>query len=650
MSVTEQVTTADGVVRGGRGRRVMYWRSLPYAAPPVGDLRFRAPQPVQPWTDVRDATYFRAAGIQSSFGVRLGPRKLQEMSEDSLTLNVVAPVTPAVRPRPVMVFIHGGGNLFGTSALRLYAGVQLAADGDVIMVSINYRLGAFGYADFSEFSTPESPYDTNAGLRDQIAALRWVQTNIAEFGGDPGNVTIFGESAGAHAVLSLMATPSAAGLFHRGIAQSAPADWGLTTAEAREFARRVLAELRIAPEDANRALREADPHDIRRAFNRASNAAMAECPGFFPAAPVADGELLPYTPIDAFAGGHAHPVPLIIGTCRNEGALFNRFTDTLPTRPERLKRALSVAGPDYYPRVFSTYSGFPGEAAAIRAGGDYFFWRPSLEVMAAHSRQAPTYAYRYDFAPRLLQWYKLGATHATDLLPTFGAVYEPWSRALTVGGSRRGLLAVTRQIQDNWLEFARTGEPLPVWPRYTEQERSTLIIDDPGRVEQDPDSVQRKLWAGVRAPQLVPAGAAPAAAGAAAPEGEAAGDGTLLGKISPENAETAPAGAAATVVEKLADGLEESADEADRKAETGDPSTREASRAPTTGKDAGPTAATGREPEPGSVTEPTPETAGEAEPDNGTETVGEAEPDNVAEPAAGSQVADPDESERKSAG
>ncbi|WP_459548083.1 carboxylesterase/lipase family protein [Nocardia sp. X0981] len=506
MSVTEQITTADGIVRGVRGRRVMYWRSLPYAAPPVGDLRFRAPQPVRPWTDVRDATYFRAAGIQPSFGVRLGPRTLQEMSEDSLTLNVVAPAAPAVRPRPVMVFIHGGGYLFGTSALRLYSGVQLAADGDVIVVTINYRLGPFGYADFSEFSTPESPYDSNLGLRDQIAALRWVQTNIAEFGGDPGNVTIFGESAGAHAVLSLMATPAAAGLFHRGIAQSPPADWGLTVTESREFARRVLDNLGVSPAEANRALREVDPHDIRRAFNRASNAVMTEYPGFFPAAPVADADLLPRIPIDAFTEGHTHRVPLIIGTCREEGALFNRFADNLPTRPERLKRALASAGPGLYPRIFSLYPGFPGQAAAIRAGGDYFFWRPSLAVMEGHSRHTPTYAYRYDFAPRLFQLYKLGATHATDLLPTFGAVYEPWSRALTVGGSRRGLLTVTRQFQDNWLHFARTGTPLPSWPAYTEQERSTLIIDAPSRVEHDPEAELREFWTGVRAPLLAPAG------------------------------------------------------------------------------------------------------------------------------------------------
>lgn len=579
MSVTEQITTADGIVRGVRGRRVMYWRSLPYAAPPVGDLRFRAPQPVQPWTGVRDATYFRAAGIQPSFGVRLGPRTLQEMSEDSLTLNVVAPAAPAVRPRPVLVFIHGGGYLFGTSALRLYSGVQLAADGDVLVVTINYRLGAFGYADFSEFSTPESPYDSNLGLRDQIAALRWVQANIAEFGGDPGNVTVFGESAGAHAVLSLMATPAAAGLFHRGIAQSPPADWGLTVSESREFARRVLDELGISPADANRALREVDPHDIRRAFNRASNAAMTEYPGVFPAAPVADGDLLPRIPIDAFAEGHAHRVPLIIGTCREEGALFDRFTDTLPTRPERLKRALSFAGPDLYPRLFSHYPGFPGQATAIRAGGDYVFWRPSLTVMAGHSRHAPTYAYRYDFAPRLFQLYKLGATHATDLLPTFGAVYEPWSRVLTVGGSRRGLLSVTRQFQDNWLHFARTGTPLPSWPAYTERERSTLVIDAPGRVENDPEAGLRELWTGVRAPLLVPAGKRADAPARTSDEPAGTADGAdadvpPVGNIDDSSRQDPIAGTAVRITEAVATVAEEAG------REPADPGSAEAKKSP----------------------------------------------------------------------
>ncbi|MBF6081987.1 carboxylesterase/lipase family protein [Nocardia cyriacigeorgica] len=502
MVASTDVTTADGVVRGRRGRRVVRWRSIPYAAAPVGELRFRAPRPVQPWTGVRQATEFANAAMQHRSGAQLGARSYQPTSEDALTLNVTAPVSRGSTPLPVMVFIHGGGYLFGTSALSLYSGSRLAVGGEVIVVSLNYRLGAFGYADFGEFAGDERPFDSNLGLRDQIAALEWVRTNIAAFGGDPGNVTIFGESAGAHAVLSLLATPSAAGLFHQAIAQSAPADWALTADDARLIARRCVEALGATPETALRALSDADPYDIHRAFARAMRASLQERPGFFAAAPVVDGTLLPQAPIDAIAEGNAHRVPLIIGTCNNEGTLFAKFADyALPTTPQRLHAAID--NPEAEARVRAAYPGYPAPKSAIRAGGDFVFWRPSVEVMAGHSKYAPTYAYRYDYAPRALRLAGIGATHATDLIPVFGVADSPFGRALTAAGGRRGLVSVTRQFQDNWLRFAHTGAPLPSWPAYTEKRRSTLIIDAPSRVEHDPERARRLAWEGVRMPRLV---------------------------------------------------------------------------------------------------------------------------------------------------
>ncbi len=496
------ITTADGVVRGHRGRRVLRWRSLPYAAAPVGDMRFRAPQPVRPWSGVREATAFRFASVQHRGGARIGPRQFQPTSEDCLTLNVTAPAERSGTPRPVMVFIHGGGYVMGTSALGLYSGSRLALRGDVVVVSMNYRLGAFGYVDFSEFGTPERPFDGNLGLRDQVAALRWVRENIAAFGGDPDNVTIFGESAGAHAVLSLMATPDARGLFHRAIAQSAPADWSMTADDARLFARRCVSALGATAETAAHALSDASAHEIRRAVAKAIGTVLDERPGLFPAAPVVDGEYLPRSPIDAITAGTAQRVPLIIGTCRDEGALFARFADKLPTRPDRLRAALAEFGEEATERVLAAYPGFPAPRAAIRAGGDYVFWRPSVTVMEGHSRHAPTYAYRYDFAPRALHLAGVGATHATDLIPVFGAGDSAFGRALTAAGGRRGLATVTRQFQDNWLEFARTGTPLPSWPAYTEARRSTLVIDSPTRLEIDPDREARLAWQRIRMPSL----------------------------------------------------------------------------------------------------------------------------------------------------
>ncbi len=442
--------------------------------------------------------------MQQRDGARIGPRKPQPTSEDCLTLNVTAPAEPATAPRPVMVFIHGGGYVLGTSALRLYSGARLALRGDVIVVSFNYRLGAFGYVDFSEFATPQRPFESNLGLRDQVAALNWVQRNIAAFGGDPNNVTIFGESAGAHAVVSLLATPAAAGLFHRAIAQSAPADWSLTAEEARIFARRCLDNLGVAPEQAAQALISAGANDIRKAVDRAIGDVLWRQPGSFPAAPVVDGDFLPMDPIDAIAAGKAHAVPLIIGTNRDEATLFKRFDRTLPTTPEQLHVALSrCGGADLEKRVVAAYPGYPSRRAALRMGGDFVFWRPTVEVLEGHSRHAPTYAYRLDFAPRTVQLAGFGATHALDLIPVFGGVDSPIGRSLTAAGGYRDFLAVQREFQDNWLSFARKGEPLPSWPQYSEQRRSTRIIDSPARVEVDPDRTKRIAWQGVRVPALM---------------------------------------------------------------------------------------------------------------------------------------------------
>ncbi|WP_280501239.1 carboxylesterase/lipase family protein [Nocardia farcinica] len=501
MVATIDITTEDGVVRGRRGKRVLRWRALPYAAPPVGELRFRAPQPVRPWSGVRDATEFASASFQHRGGARIGPRVVQPTSEDSLTLNVTVPAAPAITPRPVMVFIHGGGYVMGTSALSLYSGARLAQRG-VVVVTLNYRLGAFGYVDFSQFATPSRPFDNNLGLRDQVAALEWVRRNIAAFGGDPDNVTIFGESAGAHAVLSLMAAPAARGLFHRAIAQSPPADWGLSREDAAEFARLLVGKLGVDPADAARALQELPANEIRKAADRTTAMAGRPRPGFFPICPVADGEYLPQPPLEAIRAGTAAAVPLIIGTCRDEGQLFAKFADHLPTDKDRLDRLLAAAGEDVAGRVRAAYPLYPDPRAAVRMGGDYVFWRPSVAIMEGHSRHAPTWAYRYDYAPRALKLAGIGATHATDLIPVFGAGDALFGKALTAAGGAHGMAVVTKQFQDNWVSFARTGEPLPSWPAYTEADRLTLIIDDPVRVLPDPDRQRRLAWEGVRAPSL----------------------------------------------------------------------------------------------------------------------------------------------------
>jgi para-nitrobenzyl esterase len=500
--VATEVRTADGVVRGLAGRRVLRWRSLPYAAAPVGELRLRAPQPVRPWSGVREAVEFGSVAPQHKIGARIGPRRVLPIGEDCLTLNVTAPPTPSDTPRPVLVFVHGGGYTFGTGALTLYSGARLALRGDVIVVSINYRLGALGYLDFSEFSTAARPFDSNLGLRDQVAALEWVRRNIAAFGGDPDNVTVFGESAGGHAVVSLLATPAAAGLFHRAIAQSAPADWVLNTVESRTFARRVLDKLGVAPENAATALSEVPAEELRHAMERALGKVLRQQPGSFPIAPVVDGDFLPRPPLEALAEGSAHPVPLIIGTNRDEATLFKRFDPSLPTTPDQLRQALARCGDDYENRIVAAYPGYPKPRVAVRIGGDFVFWRPSIAAAQGHSRHAPTYMYRLDYAPPAARLAGLHATHALDLIPVFGAVDTVLGRSLCPTGGYRQFLAVQNEFQENWLAFARTGKPLPSWPEYTEIRRATRIIDAPARVEVDPDNAKRIAWEGIRVPAM----------------------------------------------------------------------------------------------------------------------------------------------------
>lgn len=490
------IETADGWVRGRREGSVLRWRSIPYAAPPVGQFRWRAPQAVVSWRNVRDATRFRNASCQPPWGAGIGLGKFQPLSEDCLTLNVVAPANPSARPRPVLVFIHGGGYLMGTSALDLYSGVRLVDHGDVVFVSMNYRLGPLGYLDLSAFSTPDRPIESNLGLRDQVAALQWVQDNIAAFGGDPGNVTIFGESAGGNAVTSLMVTPAAQGLFHRAIAQSSPTHWAHDRDDSARWASTYIELLGATTSSAKEALEDATPKELGAAMMALYRRVADEIPGQFPLEPVIDGDYFPTWPVEAFRSGAAHRVPLIIGTNRRESSLFARIPDSLPTRPSMIAELFRVTDPAVQDRVIAAYPGYPNQKTALAIGSDVTFFHPSIDVAQAHSAYAPTYMYRFDFATRLLNRVGLGATHAMELMPLFGAQDGAFGRTTTILGGRSQLRSVSRQMQSQWLTFARTGKPLPSWRSYTVPERRTLIIDDPPRVVSDPRSAQRLAWEG----------------------------------------------------------------------------------------------------------------------------------------------------------
>jgi para-nitrobenzyl esterase len=279
-----RATIESGTVEGFTRDGVNRWRSIPYARPPVGPLRLRAPQPVEPWRGVRYCHGFGYCSPQQRMYTMLAPGKYQPMGEDCLTLNVVTPKRPSDQPLPVMVFIHGGGYFMGSSATPVYDGAALARKG-CVYVSVNYRLNALGCLDLSSLSNKDITIDDNLFLRDLVMALRWVRDNIAVFGGDPDNVTIFGESAGAHAVATLLAVPAAKGLFAQAISESPAAGMVRSPEIAAEYATKFASLLGARRQDGASAVMAARPADLVNAFEQLVRQGQREILGAFAAGP-----------------------------------------------------------------------------------------------------------------------------------------------------------------------------------------------------------------------------------------------------------------------------------------------------------------------------------------------------------------------------
>ncbi len=499
-----------GLVHGFRMGAARVWRAIPYAAPPVGAGRFMAPAAPLSWEDALDGRVFGAVPVQVRQPAAAGGSGRLAMGEDCLTLNVAVPDvdspgghgaqhTDGARTGglPVIVWIYGGAFTVGAGAN--YPGERLAVAAQAVVVTLNYRLGALGFLDFSQFSTPERPFESNLGLRDQIAALEWVRDNIASFGGDPGNVTVMGESAGAISVICLMSSPRARGLFHRAIAQS-PAPRAVAPREtgaqwAREFIGFLGAD--IGRGEAAAALENATTEQLLAASDALALYHQQATPGVLVHGPVVDGDVLPRSPMEVFEAGQSAPVPLLIGTNDNEGRLFQMFRvltreEMLPTSRRLLDRMFALTDPGATRRILAAYPGYPGARARAQVIGDKIFWAPTIEIADAHSRQHPTYMYRFDQStPRTRL---LGATHATELGFVFGQLGDLTN---PLGTSRAARLTSARMMR-LWGRFADEGAPERRWPAYDEQGRATMIIDGTWRVEHDPRGYRHRAWAGFR--------------------------------------------------------------------------------------------------------------------------------------------------------
>jgi para-nitrobenzyl esterase len=425
----------------------------------------------------------------------LGVGRYQPMGEDCLTLNVTTPKRRRDEPMPVMVFIHGGGYILGSSATPIYDGAALARKG-CVYVSVNYRVGALGCLDLSSLSTREVTIDDNLFLRDLVMALRWVRDNIAEFGGDPDNVTIFGESAGAQAVATLLAVPAAKGLFAQAISES-PASGMTGTKEVRaQYAEQFASLLGADDRDAARALMAAKPADLVGTLDKLIKVAQTGMLGAFAVGPTSGTDYLPRDPVEAMRTGAAHPVPLIVGSNAHEGRLFTRWLKLLPTNESMIEGLLGGIEPEHRERITSAYPGYPDEAACIRLGGDFAFGTAAWQIAEAHSRHAPTYRYRYDYAPRTLQIAGLGATHATELFAVFDVYRTRFGSLLTAVADGRSARRVSDDVQTRWREFSRAGVPGDDWPVYTHSDRAVMVFDRRSRVVHDPHSERRIAWEG----------------------------------------------------------------------------------------------------------------------------------------------------------
>ncbi len=495
--------TRSGEVLGTVTDGVRTWRGIPYAQAPVGALRFQAPQPLQPWQDTLTATAFGPLPVQKrGFEAIGGAGPDTPMSENCLTINVSAPAAASNRLRPVVVWIYGGGFSLGGTRTPLYRGNDLVEKGDVVFVSFNYRVGVFGFSDFSRWSSPDCHIDSNLGLRDQIAALQWVQQNIAAFGGDPDNVTIFGQSAGAASVAFLMCVPAAKGLFHRAFAMS-PAGFCIYNRDRHaDFAREIIRMLGLDPEDRQKtaqALKELDAETLNREAARFFyDIAPSKYPGLLPTSPVIDGELLSKHPIEVFAAGEALRVPLIIGTMKREGAMLHKALPVISTHVSQLDAMFAQANPtDLRQRLVTAYPGYPSKATAIDIGGDFNFWLPALRIAEGHSRYADCRVYRFDYATPLTRLLFGAATHGLDLPMVFGTTGEGDLGRLDLFCRRRSK-AVSVRFQRVFLDFARGS--LSGWNTYDADLRRTRIFDTEDREERDPGQQRRLAWGDYRGP------------------------------------------------------------------------------------------------------------------------------------------------------
>jgi para-nitrobenzyl esterase len=500
-------TTTGGTVEGLElpgDPAILQFRNVPYAAAPTGARRLRPPQPVEAWEGVRDGKHHGKVAPQPSSPLEsmLGAPPAQ-WDEDCLTLTVTTPSLEG--SRPVLFWIHGGAFTAGTGATPWYDGAQLARKGDVVVVSINYRLGAFGFMHVGHLLGDDFADSGALGILDQIAALQWVRDNIAGLGGDPSRVTIFGESAGGMSVGSLLGSPLAQGLFSGAIAQSGAAHNANTQDAAGEIAALVLDKAGLSERGAD-GLLTLSAEDLVAAQSAAGLELMArrsagEMGGGLPFQPVLGGSVLPQQPLDAVRAGSAADVRLVAGTTTEEWKLFALMAraSEKPLDDARLRRRAERAFGEGAGVAVDTYSsnrpGASPDDIWSAMVTDFAFRIPALRLAEAqHAHTSDVYVYEFDH--KSTAWGgALGACHAIEIPFVFDNL-DARGATVFIGdvGDRERALAT--ETSDAWLAFANGGQP---GDRYDADRRATRRFggDAPG-THDDPHGDERHLWDSLR--------------------------------------------------------------------------------------------------------------------------------------------------------
>ena len=497
---------AGGRIRGRERDGVWAYSGVPYARSPEGLLRWRPPQPPEPWSGVREALEFGPIAPQSPPvpGIAIpGDPVLQD--EDCLTLNVWT-LRPDRQRRPVMVWIHGGGFTSGTGSGLLYRGGDLARRGDVVVVTLNYRLGALGFLAHEGLAARSTAPGAigNWGLLDQVAGLRWVQDHIARFGGDPGNVTVFGESAGGMSISALLAMPAARGLFHRAIVQSGP-PYTHSAERARAAAEDLAHGLGLA--EITRETLEAVPAgDLVAVAQEMQNRAPRPGELPLPFLPVVDGAVLPRRPEEAVADGEAAGIPLLVGTNRDELTFFALGDPRLSDLDDEgliewMEVAAAYLTPFEVVECYRSARAGRGESTTPRdlwvsVGSDGVFRWPTLSLAAAQRAHQPaTFVYLFTWETPAFGGI-LGSCHALEIPFVFGAVRRPFIAAFAGGGPEAE--ALSGQMQDAWLAFARAGNPshesVGHWPSWDVTRRATMVFGPGGGVVDAPRNEELAVW------------------------------------------------------------------------------------------------------------------------------------------------------------